>query len=226
MEKYIVQIPVKKKSERIDEKNVRPFLDTCLVEIAIRKALNVFDKSQIYLNTNCEKSIEYAEKYNINVYKRDIRLANNDTTLDTFTYDFIKKSPTSSYTVLVNTVSPLFTEQSMRKMLDYFESCKVPSLISGNVSYLHSFINNQSINFDNNGSITQTQNNIGVQTCNWGMCIWDSSKFISNYEEDERAVFCDHFELFNTPRLDSIKINNMDDFLFAEQLYKLNRPAK
>ncbi|OUR96591.1 hypothetical protein A9Q84_09600 [Halobacteriovorax marinus] len=220
MEKYLVQIPVKKISERLSEKNTREFVDTTLLDIAIKKALEIFPAKVVYLNTDCKKAQAIASKYGICIYERNIDLCNNNVTLDTFTYDFLEQHPCENV-ILINTISPLLEVETLQSMIEHFESKdELSSLISGNKFLLHGFMESQAINFKNTGSIPTTQNLKDIEFCNWGYGIWNSEVFRSNFKLDQRSVLCDGFEIFDCPSLNSIKISTEKDFKEAEEIYR------
>lgn len=218
MDEYLIQIPVKKNSERIPNKSIRSFGGKTLLNIAIEKALKVLPPKQIFLNSNCEESISIANTYKISIHKRKDELCCNSTTLDTFTYDFMSLHQ-SKNVILVNPVNPLMTVSTLNKMIKYYESYSIDSLVTGNDLNLHSFMNGDPVNFKNVGPIPPTQNIHTISTCNWGFAIWNSNHFIANYEKSQRAVFCDNFKIFNTPLIESIKISTLDDFSTAETLF-------
>jgi CMP-N-acetylneuraminic acid synthetase len=219
MSKYIVHILVKKDSQRLPKKNLKSFANTTLLEIAIKKALSLFPNEQVYLNTNCTDSIKIAQDMNINIYKRSESLCHNDVTLDSINYDFLNNIKCENL-ILINTVTPLLDISILEEMIEYYQSQKIDSLISGNKLKLHAFCDGKAVNFENKGSIPQTQNIPSVDICNWGYGIWNSKKFKYNFLEfNERAVFSDGFKIFNSSLEDSIKISTVEDFDNAERLF-------
>lgn len=222
MEKYIIQIPVKKESHRVPHKSVRGFAGTTLLDISILKALEVLAPEQIYLNTNCEEAISIANKYKISIFRRDEKLCQNKVTLDEFTYDFITKVPVESENIiLVNPVCPLQQVEVLKNMLNHFESkAKISSLISGNKFKLHAFLEDRPINFEIGQAIPETQNIEPVVICNWAFAIWNSSNFKSHFESGSSAVFGGELEIFDSPLNDSIKISEEKDFSYAEEQFQ------
>ena len=67
---FIVQS--RKGSTRVKNKMLRPFMDSCLFEIAIKKVLNssVIPKENFYVSVYDDEFIDIANKYGVNVYHR------------------------------------------------------------------------------------------------------------------------------------------------------------
>jgi hypothetical protein len=66
MKKYLVQTLVRRTSQRLAQKKTRAFCNTPLPEIAIKKALSIFLKEKIFLNSNCFISKEISNLENEN----------------------------------------------------------------------------------------------------------------------------------------------------------------
>ena len=67
-------IPTRSGSQRLKNKNVRPFANKSLLQIKIdilKKLIAEEYIEKIVVNTNCEQSINIAEKNNISVVRRD-----------------------------------------------------------------------------------------------------------------------------------------------------------
>ena len=62
----------RKGSTRVKNKMLRPFMDSCLFEIAIKKILNskVIPKENFYVSVFDDEFIEIANKYDVNIYHR------------------------------------------------------------------------------------------------------------------------------------------------------------
>ena len=60
--KITAVIPVRKGSQRVKDKNLRPFAGTSLLDIKIKALLQVPEIDEIVVNTNSEAAIEYIEE--------------------------------------------------------------------------------------------------------------------------------------------------------------------
>ena len=64
MKKITAVIPIRSGSQRVKDKNLRPFANTTLMENKIEMLLNVPELDSIIVNTNSEEAIEIVnERY-------------------------------------------------------------------------------------------------------------------------------------------------------------------
>ena len=62
MTRITAVIPIRSGSQRVKDKNLRPFANTTLMENKIEMLLNVPELDSIIVNTNSEKAIEIVNK--------------------------------------------------------------------------------------------------------------------------------------------------------------------
>ena len=62
MTKITAVIPIRSGSQRVKDKNLRPFANTTLMENKIEMLLNVQELDNIIVNTNSEEAIEIVKK--------------------------------------------------------------------------------------------------------------------------------------------------------------------
>lgn len=60
--KITAVIPIRSGSQRVRDKNLRPFADTNLMELKIKNLLQVPELTSIVVNTNSEEAIEIVNK--------------------------------------------------------------------------------------------------------------------------------------------------------------------
>ncbi len=60
--KITAVIPIRSGSQRVKDKNLRPFADTCLMELKIKTLLQVPEIDEIIVNTNSEEAIDIVNK--------------------------------------------------------------------------------------------------------------------------------------------------------------------
>ena len=56
-QKITAVIPIRRGSQRVKDKNLRPFGDTCLMELKIRTLMQVPEIDEIIVNTNSEDAV-------------------------------------------------------------------------------------------------------------------------------------------------------------------------
>ncbi len=62
MQKITAVIPIRSGSQRVKDKNLRPFANTNLMELKIKTLLQVPEINEIIVNTNSEEAIKIVKK--------------------------------------------------------------------------------------------------------------------------------------------------------------------
>ena len=109
----VVIIQARLNSERVPQKMIRPFADSNLFEIAIKKLLasKEIPKENIYLSVNEPELKSIGKKYNLNIYERSEESANNDNSLQKI-YEWHDKLP-FKYVIKLNACSPLLKTETI-----------------------------------------------------------------------------------------------------------------
>jgi CMP-N-acetylneuraminic acid synthetase len=107
-------------SERVPQKMIRPFGDSNLFDIAIKKLLKskVLPKENIYVSVYENTLKDIAKDYGINIYERSKESANNDNSLQKI-YEWHDKLP-FKYVIKLNACSPLLKIETIDKFLKTF----------------------------------------------------------------------------------------------------------
>ena len=123
-QKVVAIIPVKKKSERVPEKNFKPFNSSgeSLLEITIKKLEEVSEIDHIYISSN-KKEINIKNKKNISIIKRDEIYCNNVTPWSDVISNVVENIPEKDDTIVMwcHTTTPLFNsyEQALKVFLEF-----------------------------------------------------------------------------------------------------------
>ena len=109
----VIIIQARLNSERVSQKMIRPFADSNLFEIAIKKLLasKEIPKNNIYLSVNEPELKNIGQKYNLNIYERSKESANNDNSLQKI-YEWHDKLP-FKYVIKINACSPLLKTETI-----------------------------------------------------------------------------------------------------------------
>ncbi len=111
--KTVAVIPVKHESERVKQKNFRPFDgDRSLLDIKIEqlKKTNIFD--EIYISSDSPDAKKSSEIHGIKFIKRDITLCNNVTPWSDVIFEVVNSipEPDDTHIAWCHTTSPLFNK--------------------------------------------------------------------------------------------------------------------
>ena len=115
--KIIAIVPVKGKSDRIENKNTKLLDGTPLFIHTIIKLLKCEFIDDVYLDTECDKIIDIANDLDCKILKRDKCLANNDTDGNTFFINEVKNIDADIYIQHLAT-SPFIEIDTIRNGVD------------------------------------------------------------------------------------------------------------
>jgi len=115
---FIIQ--ARTQSTRVPNKMLRPFADSNLFEIAIKKVLssNVIPRDNFYLSIMDDELIDIAKKYGVNYFIRSEESTQEPVTLQK-ALEWYDKLPFKYY-VIINACNPLLTIQTIEKFIDKF----------------------------------------------------------------------------------------------------------
>ena len=128
----IIFIPARKGSTRIEKKNLQTIDSSTLIEICIKKAINLRnDNSQIILSTdfsNKELNLNEFLFKNIVIHKRSIQVSQNNSSTESTLKEllevdnFKQYKESNGYVLMMQVTSPLVEIESIQKGIDLFLS--------------------------------------------------------------------------------------------------------
>lgn len=150
-----VFLPCRKGSERVPKKNIKPFaqFNNGLIEIKLRQLLEVKKIDKIFLSTNDDEILSYAESLNksrIILHKRDESLSSSQTSTDKLVAHALELIG-SGEILWTHATSPFLSTQSYDQIIEKYLEVKTQgydSLMTTNL--IHGFLwnKNKPINYD------------------------------------------------------------------------------
>ena len=100
-------------STRVPRKMIKPFSDTSLMGLGIEKVLDskIIPKDNFYCSVYEEELVELCNKYDVNVFHRSEKSANEENTVSGM-YEWSDKLP-YKYVVLINACAPLLKSETI-----------------------------------------------------------------------------------------------------------------
>ena len=111
-------------SQRIPQKMLKPFADTTLVDICIKKILksDIIPKENFYVSAYEDEIKEVCNNYGVNIFHRSEKSAMSEGTPMTEIYEWWNKLP-YKYCVLINACAPFFKLSTIENFTQkYLES--------------------------------------------------------------------------------------------------------
>ncbi|HEG0589758.1 TPA: acylneuraminate cytidylyltransferase family protein [Campylobacter coli] len=113
-------IPVRSGSQRVKDKNIRPFANSSLLEVKIRQLKRIKEIDSIVVNSNDSKMLDIARSFNVEAIKRDDKFATNDTLANEL-YVNLAKNIDTDVVLLAHVTSPLISDSTIRKCIDEYK---------------------------------------------------------------------------------------------------------
>lgn len=215
-------LPCRKGSQRIPDKNIKPFagLEGGLLRIKLNQLLACKNIDSILVSSNDERVLDFAngiKDTRINIDNRPDYLGSSTTTTDEL-IRYVPSIISEGHVLWTHVTSPFITEADYTSTIDtYFKKLEsgYDSLMT--VLKLQGFIwdNNKPISYDRRDLKWPMTQNIKP------LYEVDSGMFISSVENYK--IFFDRIGaipfLFEQSKIKSVDIDWPDDFVFAENLY-------
>ena len=213
--KIVGLIPARIGSVRVKCKNLRMIAGKPLIyySIAALKQAKSFD--EVYVNSESELVGAVAQRYGAKFYQRPKELATSTSMIDEYIYDFLKHVPCDVLAV-VNPTSPFLKSKEIDAAIDHFLEHDFDTQLACTNVRTHCFLEGKEINFSTQGKHPRSQDLPPVQALNFAVTIWNSAKFVRQYEEKGYAVYTGKLGLYAFEGLSTIDIDWEEDFVLAE----------
>jgi len=225
-EKIVGLIPARLGSVRVRAKSLRILGGNPLIYYiidAVKKSSKIQDA---YVNSDSVLFRQIADRYGVDFYHRDQRLATSDSLIDDYIYDFCTKV-SSDILVVANPTSPFLEANDIDKAIENFIANGYDTQLACENIRTHSFLDGDPINFSINGKHPRSQDLAPVQALNFAVTIWRTQSFINSYEQNGYGVYSGKIGFFALKGLSTIDIDWEEDFQLAEHvLTHLNNGIK
>ena len=223
----IAIIPARKGSKRILNKNIKKFNGKPIISYSIQTALksNLFD--EIIVSTDSSKIAKISKYYGATVpFKRPKILSNNSTTTHSVIKHAIKKMILNKkhpkYICCLYPTSPLITEDDLKESFKLLKKYKpefvfAASKCDANTTRSFTIKKNKKIErfiFKKNNMVNSQK--LLELYCDAGQFYWGT---ISSWLNNDYCIVKNSL-VFDLPKWKSIDINEIEDFKFAEIVYK------
>jgi CMP-N-acetylneuraminic acid synthetase len=215
----IAMIPARMGSERLPMKNLALLNGQPLISYAIEAAKNSGVFSRVVVNSDGVAFHSVAQRYGVEFYLRPQALGSSETKSDDVVYDFMLKHP-SDIVAWVNPISPLQTGEEVRKVIDYFITQQLDSLITVKNEQLHCVYESKPLNFTPNGLFAKTQDLTPVQYFVYSVMMWRTQTFVGTYKKQGYALLSGKLGYFPVSKESAVIIKTDEDLMIAESILK------
>lgn len=210
--KITAVVPVRKGSQRVPSKNLRPFADTTILELKLKtlKESGVFD--DIVVNTDSEEAIAIAIANGVSYHRRDEYFASSVCSGSDFAVHLAETTDTDIFVYSPST-SPFVSIETMKECVKKFKESDDIDCVA-TVSAVKQFLwfDNKAVNYDPQNT-PRSQDLPDFVALNFGFTVMKKETIIrkKNFVGDTPMFVV-------TSDIESIDIDNEIDFFIAEQI--------
>lgn len=225
--KITAVIPIRTGSQRVKDKNLRPFADTTLLDNKIKTLLEVKELDWIIVNTNSDELIDRISKQyagsKVKAQKRDEYYASSECSGSEFFQHLGQVTDTDVF-VYAPCTSPFIKPTTISQCIQLFlkeqgTECDCVSTVSSIKEFL--WLEGKAINYDPQNA-PNSQDLPNIMALNFGCTVTARDSLIAN-----RNIIGKKPKFITDSDIESIDIDTPLDFYIAEQLYiKLNIEKK
>lgn len=214
MEKITAIVPARKGSQRVPNKNFKPFFkNKSLLEIKIESLLEVKNIDEIIVNTNSQEGIDIAKYYNVSYHNREAYYASSICKGSEF-FKNIAEHADDGLILYVPCTSPFIKLSTYYSIINQYYLTKDHDSIN-TVANVKEFLwlNNSPLNYIPKDA-PNSQDLPNVQRLTFGCNIISKSNMIKN-----RNIIGENPSFFVVEEIEAIDIDTILDFEISQYLY-------
>lgn len=208
-------VAVRSGSQRVKNKNIRPFAGSTLLEVKIHQLKRIKELDGIVVNSNDDEMLEIASRLGCETVKRDEVYASNSVSMSDV-YKNMAENINTDVIAYINVTNPLLKDETISQAIElYFKNLdKFDSLNSAHLIKEFLFKDNLPINYDLRHQ-PRSQDLPDISALNFAISIISRKLMI----ESKNVVGYSPY-IFNIDEVEATDIDNQIDFDFAEFMYR------
>ena len=214
-------IPVRAGSQRVKNKNKRPFAGSSLLEIKIKQMQRIKELDGVIVNSDSDEMLDIAKSLGAETFKRDPYYATSEVSANLF-YQNIAQNFNGDVILLSNVTSPMIKDETIENLIKKFYDNinKYDSVTTGTIVKEFLWENNNPLNYDPRNK-PRSQDLPEIVSLNHAIGIMNRETMI-----DAKDIVGYNPLIIPIAKEEAIDIDNEIDFEFAEFMYKKYRMDK
>ena len=215
--KLVAIIAVRKGSQRIHKKNLKPFCDTTLLDIKIDQLKKIKIIDEIIVNSDWDEALQIAKTKNVSIFKRDKYFSSSNINGSIFHKHIAENTPEKyKYIMYAPPTSPLIKIKTIENAINTFfnNNENYDSLVTTSLCKSFLWKNNKPLNYELNNT-PRTQELPDIHILNHAICINTRNNQIQN-----SSLVGKNPLLYKISNMEALDIDEFLDFEIAEFLYK------
>jgi CMP-N-acetylneuraminic acid synthetase len=213
--KITALVPIRVGSQRVKDKNFRPFANTTLLKLKLKILTQVDTIDEIVVNTNSDEAIQIAKDYGVSYFRREEYYASSECT-NTEHWENLAETTDTDYIIHTPCTAPLVKVKTYYDFINRFNNSIDMGYDSCNsVSSVKEFLwlDNKPLNYDLD-FVPNSQDLPDIYNLTFGISIIGKDDMLKYKNVVGKKP---HFYVLD--EIESVDIDNQIDFDFAEFLY-------
>ena len=206
-------IPVRAGSQRVKNKNIKPFANTTLLDIKIETLKKVQGIDDIIVSSDSQEMLKIAKEHDVNVHIRDEYFASNEVNNS----DFMQNLSTivdEGHIIYSPCTSPLLSSETITEIVSKYKNNNLRNIVTVTTQKHHMWLNGKPLNYDPSNA-PNSQDLPDIYSINYGCCILSKDDLYKH----KNVVVEPTFHITN--EIESIDIDTEFDFIIAEFVYRM-----
>ena len=206
-------IPVRAGSQRVKNKNIKPFANTTLLDIKIETLKKVQGIDDIIVSSDSQEMLKIAKEHDVNVHVRDEYFASNEVNNS----DFMQNLSTivdEGHIMYSPCTSPLLSSETITEIVSKYKNNNLRNIVTVTTQKHHMWLNGKPLNYDPSNA-PNSQDLPDIYSINYGCCILSKDDLYKH----KNVVVEPTFHITN--EIESIDIDTEFDFIIAEFVYRM-----
>ena len=198
-------VAVRSGSMRVENKNIRPFAGSSLLEVKLNQLKRIPNLDGIVVNSNDDRMLEIASSLGCETVKRSQYYASNEVSMSDV-YRNMAENVDADVIAYINVTNPLIKDVTIIEAIEKYSAHLIKEFM---------FVDNKPINYDLKNQ-PRSQDLPDIAALNFAVSIVSKEKMISC-----KNVVGDKPYIHIIDEVEATDIDNQIDFDFAEYMYKL-----
>lgn len=211
-------IPVRASSQRIKNKNIKPFADSNLLEIKINQLKKITKLDGIIVNSDSDEMLNVAKNLGVEVVKRDAYYASSEVSINEV-YVNLAEHCDSDIILFADVTNPLIKDKTIEDVVNFYfdNKNKYDSVNTVNLIKMFLWQNGTPLNYSEKNK-PRSQDLPDIYAINSAINVLSKETMIKC-----KAFVGEKPYLYPVDNIEGLDIDNEIDFEFAEFMYKKYR---
>ena len=211
--KLTAVVPVRAGSQRVKDKNIKPFANSNLLKIKLNILKSIPTIDEVIVNSDSEYMLNIGKECGVNTHKREDYFASSDCNNSDY-FQHIAEVTDADYIMYAPVTAPLVSKETYFACIDKFMNSDINNLVTVSDVKHHMWLDGKPLNYDVRKS-PNSQDLPDIYQITYGVSIISRDNMIKY-----RNVVTDNPTFKVLDEIESVDIDTEFDFMLAETIYK------